>query len=168
MVDRLKQIPSRLVEMWKNLSTKQRMLIISVFAVVLMTFIVLYYVLSRVNYTTLYKFQDTSSASEMINMLKDNNITCKLEADNLTVDVDTDSYQDAVVLMGTSDIPDSGMSWEEALNNSISTGQKEKDQKINLALQNDIRSNLLKLNYVKDAAVYIQAASNDSTIFFGK
>ena len=165
MVDRLKQIPSRLVEMWKNLSTKQRMLIISVFAVVLMTFIVLFYVLSRVNYTTLYKFQDTSSASEMINMLKDNNITCKLEADNLTVDVDTDSYQDAVVLMGTSDIPDSGMSWEEALNNSISTGQKEKDQKINLALQNDIRSNLLKLNYVKDAAVYIQAASNDSTIF---
>ena len=74
MVERLKQIPDQIVEMWKNLTKKQKVLIISVASAVLLTLLVLYFVLSKVEYTTLYKFEDTQSASEMIQLLKDNNI----------------------------------------------------------------------------------------------
>lgn len=165
MVERLKQIPSQIVEMWKNLTKKQRVLILSVIAVVFMTLLVLYFVLSKVEYTTLYKFEDKKSAGEMMQLLKKNNIDCRLESDDATVSVNSKSYQDAVVVMGTNDIPNAGMSWADALNNSISTTQSEKDQKINLAFQNDLRSNLMKLDYVKDAAVYIKGASADKTIF---
>lgn len=165
MVERLKQIPDQIVKMWKNLTKKQKMLIISVVAVVIMTFLVLYFVLSKVEYTTLYTFEDTASASEMMELLKENSIDCKLGDDNLTVNVNSKAYQDAVIVMGTNDIPSTGMSWDDALNNSISTTQKEKDQKINLAFQSDIRNNLMKLDYVKDAAVYIKGASSDTTIF---
>lgn len=165
MVERLKQIPSQIVEMWKNLTKKQKVLILSVVAAVLMTLLVLYFVLSRVEYTTLYKFEDRNSAGEMLQLLKENNIDCKLEKDDMTVSVSTKSYQDAVVVMGTNDIPNTGMSWADALKNSISTTQSEKDQKINLAFQNDLRSNLMKLDYVKDAAVYIKGTASDKTIF---
>ena len=165
MVERLKQIPSQIVKMWKELSKKQKVLILSVVAAVLMTLLVLYFVLSKVEYTTLYKFEDTASASKMIQMLKDSNIDCKLEEDNLTVDVNSKSYQDAVVMMGTNDIPSTGMSWSDALTNSMSTTQTEKEQKFNLAFQNDIRSNLMKLDFVKDAAVYIKGTAAEKTIF---
>lgn len=165
MVERLKQIPSQIITMWKELSKKQKVLIISVIAAVFMTLLVLYFILSRVEYTTLYKFEDTKSASETVNLLKGNNIDCKLESDNLTVSVNSKSYEDAVVVMGTNDIPTTGMSWEKALDNSLSTSQTEKDQKINLAFQNDIRSNLIKLDYVKDAAVFIKRTASDKTIF---
>ncbi len=165
MVERLKQIPSQIVKMWKNLSKKQKVLILSVVAVVIMTLLVLYFVLSKVEYTTLYKFEDTQSASEMIQLLKDNNIDYKLEKDNVTVSVNSKSYQDAVVVMGTNDIPSKGMSWDTALKNSISTTQTEKEQKINLAFQNDLRNNLMKLDYVKDAAVYIKGTASEKTIF---
>lgn len=165
MVERLKQIPSRIVEMWKNLTKKQRVLILSVVAVVIMTLLVLYFVLSKVEYTTLYKFEDTASASKMIELLKDNGIDYKLESDNVTVCVNSKQYQDAVVVMGTNDIPTTGMSWDDALTNSLSTTQTEKQQKINLAFQNDLRTNLMKLDYVKDAAVYIKSTAADKTIF---
>ena len=165
MVERLKQIPSQIVKMWKELSKKQKVLILSVVAAVLMTLLVLYFVLSKVEYTTLYKFEDTASASKMIQMLKDSNIDCKLKEDNLTVDVNSKSYQDAVVMMGTNYIPSTGMSWSDALTNSMSTTQTEKEQKFNLAFQNDIRSNLMKLDFVKDAAVYIKGTAAEKTIF---
>lgn len=165
MVERLKQIPVQIVEMWKNLTKKQKMLIVSVVAVVIMTLLVLYFVLSRVEYTTLYTFEDTQSASEMMKLLEENSIDAVLEDDNVTVSVNSDSYQDAVIVMGTNDIPTTGMSWDDALNNSISTTQQEKEQKFNLAFQSDIRSNLMKLDYVKDAAVYIKGSSSDTTIF---
>lgn len=165
MVERLKQIPVQFIEMWKNLAKKQKVLIISVIAAVIMTLLVLYFVLSRVEYTQLYTFEDTASASEMVNLLKENNIAYRLEDDNKTVSVDKDSYQDAVIVMGTNDIPTSGMSWTDALNNSISTTQQEKEQKFNLAFQSDIRANLMKLAYVSDAAVYVKGSSSDKTIF---
>lgn len=165
MVERLKQIPSWIVEMWKNLTKKQRVLILSVIAVVVMTLLVLYFVLSKVEYTTLYKFEDTASASKMVELLKSNNIEYKLESDNVTVSVNSKQYQDAVVVMGTNDIPSTGMSWDLALTNSLSTTQTEKQQKINLAFQNDLRTNLMKLDYVKDAAVYIKSTASDKTIF---
>ncbi|MBR3770937.1 MAG: hypothetical protein IKL07_01570 [Clostridium sp.] len=165
MVERLKQIPGQIVEMWKNLTRKQKVLIFSVVAAVLLTILVLYFILSKVEYTTLYAFEDNKSASEMVSLLKENNIDCRLEEDKVTVSVNSDSYQDAVVVMGTNDIPTTGMSWKDALNNSLSTTQQEKEQKFNLAFQNDIRSNLMKLDYVKDAAVYVKGTSADNTIF---
>lgn len=166
MVDRLKQIPGQIVEMWKSLAKKQKVLILSIVAAVVLTLLVLYLVLTRVEYTKLSTFEDTSSASKMMQLLKDNSIDCKLGKDNQTVEVNSKSYEDAVLVMGTNDVPvNSGMSWSDALTNSISTSQKEKDQKISLAFQSDIRNNLLKLDYVDDAAVYIKGSASDNTIF---
>jgi len=165
MVERLKQIPIRLIEMWKELSSKQKALILSVVAAVLLALVVLYITISRVEYTKLYTFDDASSAGKMVSLLKDENISSKIESDKVTVVVDSKSYQDALVVMGTNDIPSTGMSWKDALNNDISTTQTEKEQKINLAFQNELRSDLLKLDYVKDAAVYIKSNNSSNTIF---
>ena len=165
MVERLKQIPTRFVEMWKNLTSKQKALIFSVVAVVVLALVVLYITVSKVEYTKLYTFEDTNSAGEMVSLLKAENILSKIDDDKVTVIVDNKSYQDALVVMGTNDIPQTGLSWKDALDNDISTTQTEKEQKINLAFQNGLRSDLLKLEYVKDAAVYIKANNSSNTIF---
>ncbi|SFR95816.1 flagellar M-ring protein FliF C-terminal domain-containing protein [Anaeromicropila populeti] len=165
MVERVKQIPIQLFETWKKFSRKQKTLILSVIAAVILALVVLYVTLTKVQYVVLYKFEDMSSASAFVELLKEENIKYKLSGDGITVSVDSERREDAMIVMGTNDIPTTGMSWQEALDNSISTTQSEKDQKINLAFQNELRENLLTFENVKDAVVHVTAPAEDNTIF---
>ena len=57
------------------------------------------------------------------------------------------------------------MSWEDALNNSMSTTQSLKDTKFQLAFQNQLREELLTFDNVQDATVHITVPNEVETIF---
>ena len=72
MLDRLKQIPERLLEIWKNWTRNQKIIIVSAIVVFIAAVIVIAYVLSRPTYEELTKCEDYSEMNTVTTLLTDN------------------------------------------------------------------------------------------------
>ncbi len=164
MQERLKQIWTRIVEFWNKYSVKQKTITISVIAVITIAILALSFTLSQTDYVPLIKAEDTKATSSVVDLLEAEGITYKVGADNLSVSVDKTKYTDAVLLIGKSDIAGSGMSYEDALNNDMSTSESEKQTKLTLALQNTLRQSLMNMEGIKDAIVYVHQPVDRFTI----
>jgi flagellar M-ring protein FliF len=154
MADRLRQIPKQLLAIWNKYTGRQKTVIISVFCAVVFAFVVLYVVANRVQYEDLTVTESSKDASKVINLLKEEGIKYKLGSDNLTVSVDIKRYSDAVLLLASNDMPSTGLTLDELLNNSLSTTNSDRTLKINLYMQNQLRNYIIKMNGVEDAEVY--------------
>lgn len=164
MVEKLKKIPSRLLEFWNKYSSKQKTIIIVVTAVVFFTIVLLSYFLTRTQYVKLMAFDKTSEASELIDLLEEENIKYKLSDDGLVVSVDEKEKTNALMILGNNDIPTTGFTEEDAFNNSISTTNDERKLKTMYVLQNALRADMIRYAGVQDAVVRINQPKQDYTI----
>ncbi len=88
MQERIKQIPVRLLEIWKKYSKKQKVIIISAVSSVICALLLLIFLLGRTEYVELIKLEDTKTAKQAIDILKENGIAYQLKDDGVTVLVD--------------------------------------------------------------------------------
>lgn len=164
MQERVKQIPNQLLDLWKKYTSKQKTIIISVACVVVLAFALLIFLMQRVEYTTLRVAETTNEASQIVDILKGENIAYKLGGDNLTVSVDAKRYSDAVLLLASNDMPSTGISIDDLLNNSLSTTNSDRTLKLNLYLQNQLRNYLKTMEGVDNAEVYYIPSENTDSI----
>jgi flagellar M-ring protein FliF len=164
MTDRLKQIPKQLLEFWNKYTSIQKTIIISIFCVVVFAFALLIFLMQRVEYEVLTISETTNSASEVIELLKEEEITYKLGDDNLTVSVDAKRYSDAILLLASNDMPSTGLSVDELLNNSLSTTNSDRTLKLNLYIQNQLRNYITTMEGVEDAQVYYIPVESSNSI----
>ncbi len=174
MQERLKELPKRFLEYWNKWNSKQKTIIISSISAVIIMVAILVAVLGRTVYVDLYTFETTKTASEVISLLRENQITTKLGADNLTVKVDEKSYADAMMAVSTSEITDSGFNWEDMLNTSLTTTNSERLLMTHLRQESDIKTMMKKyyqgvldvsINYIpKDTSNSILTTSKTTPI----
>ncbi len=164
MADRLKQIPKQLLDLWNKYTSKQKTIIISVVCVVVFAFALLIFLMQRVEYEVLTIAESTKDASDVIELLKAENITYKLGDDQVTVSVDTKSYSDAILLLASNDMPSTGLTVDELLNNSLSTTNSDRTLKLNLYLQNQLRNYIKTMEGVEDAQVYYIPTETSTSI----
>lgn len=165
MPERLKQIPKQLLAFWNKYTSKQKTIIISVVCAVILAFALLIVLMGKTKYEVLTKCEDSKEASEVIDLLKGEDIPYKLEEDKITVSVDVKKYSDAVLLLAGNDMPSSGISMDELLNNSLSTTNADRTLKLNLYTQNQLRSYIKKMKGVEDAQInYIPVDTADSIL----
>ena len=69
MQEKIKQIPRQIVDFWNRFTKKQKMLICSVVAMILLTLIILWVVMSQTKYTLLSRFETTKETSEVQELL---------------------------------------------------------------------------------------------------
>lgn len=77
MQERLKEIPTRIVEFWKKYSSKQKTIIIAVVCVVLVLIGVAAYLASRPTYVKFQEFSKLDDANAMAKALDDQGISYK-------------------------------------------------------------------------------------------
>jgi flagellar M-ring protein FliF len=164
MADRLKQIPKQLLEFWNKYTSKQKTIIISVFCIVVFAFAFLIFLMQRVEYEVLTISESSKDASDVIELLKAEEITYKLGEDNVTVSVDTKRYSDAVLLLASNDMPSTGLTVDELLNNSLSTTNSDRTLKLNLYMQNQLRNYITTMEGVEDAQVYYIPVETSNSI----
>ncbi len=164
MADRLKELPKKLLEAWNKYTSKQKTIFISVVCVVIFAFTLLIVLSGRVKYEELTITQTTRDASEVIDLLKKDGIKYKLGSDKLTVSVDLKRYSDAVLLLASNDMPSTGITLDELLNNSLSTTNSDRTLKINLYMQNQLKNYITTMEGVDDADVYYIPIDNSNTI----
>lgn len=166
MVERLKKIPTTLLETWNKFTSKQKTLIISVVLAVLLTIVILVYMLSRTSWKELTPCENTKQANEIVTLLDEEGIPHRESDDGLTIYVDEKRYTDALLKLGSEDIMTTGMTTEDLFNTSMTTTQSERDLKATIYLQDDIaRTIRTNMTGVKDAVVYIGDSSSSYTIF---
>jgi len=164
MAERLKQISEKIKSFWSKYTAKQKTILISVISVIILAFVLLIYITNRVEYKELTFAENTKEASEIVNILKSEGIKYKLGSDNRTVYVDLKKYSDAVLLLASNDMPATGISLDELLNNSLSTTNSDRNLKLNLYIQNQLKKYIKSMEGVIDAEVYYIPVDNSNSI----
>ena len=164
MAERLKQIPKQLLEFWNKYTARQKTILISVVSVIIIAFVVLIVITGRVEYGELTITETTKEASEVVELLESENIKYKLGSDRLTVSVDLKRYSDAVLLLASNDMPSTGITLDELLNNSLSTTNSDRNLKLNLYIQNQLRKYIKTMEGVEEAEVYYIPVDNTNSI----
>ncbi len=168
MLERIKQIPQKLLEFWKKLTTRQRVISISSVAVVVITLVILIILLNRVQYEPLTTFDSTSSAKSAMETLSAEGIANRLQDDNLTVEVDVLKKQDAVLAL-TGDEGSGELSLAALLENDLSTTSNDKMLKNHLYMQSTVAARLSTLDGVEKASVlYFPADTTNSILTAAK
>ena len=133
MPEQVKKILDRLAEWWKKFNTKQKTLLISLTAVVILALAILAVVVSRPTYTTLIDCENTKEASQVKDLL-DSDGTIDYKVSNSThFDVNVKDESAANMLLGSNDIATAGYSLSgpdlsSVVNGSMSTTEADKQK----------------------------------------
>lgn len=164
MGERVKEIPKKLLEFWNKYSSKQKTIIISTVCTIILAFGILIFLMSRTEYEVLTIAETTKDASTVVDLLEKEGIEYKLGDDQLTISVNRKRYSDAVLLLASNDVPSTGLSLDELLNNSLSTTNSDRTLKLNLYMQNQLRNYITKMEGVEDAQVYYIPVESSNSI----
>lgn len=165
MAEKLKEIPKQLLIIWSKYTSKQKTIIIGVTCTVILAFALLFVLMGRTRYEILTKCDSSKEASQVVDLLKGDSIPYKLGNDSVTVSVDLKKYSDAVLLLASNDMPSTGLSMDELLNNSLSTTNSDRTLKLNLYMQNQLRNYIIKMKGVEDAQInYIPVDTGNSIL----
>lgn len=165
MQERIKQIPVRLLEIWKKYSKKQKVIIISAVSSVICALLLLIFLLGRTEYVELIKLEDTKTAKQAIDILKENGIAYQLKDDGVTVLVDETKKTEAKLLIADSEIASKAkLSLEQLLDNDMSTTNYDKQTKLHLYFQGDLEELLKNQEGIDDARISYLPSDNRTSI----
>lgn len=165
MVEKLKNIPTRLLELWNKYTSKQKTIIISIVAVVILGIGITLFFTNKTNYEELTTCQTVKEAGQVVDILKDEGIKYKTSSDQLTIYVDVKAREQAVFLLASKDVQTTGLTMEKLLDNSLSTTNSDRTLKINLYFQNQIKNYITTMEGIDDAQVqYIPVEGKNSIL----
>ncbi len=165
MPERIQKILERVLEWWKKFNNKQRVLIISITAVVLLSLGILAFAVSRPTMVTLIVCDDLKQASEVDTLLQsDTSIDYKVNGDGLVFQVDARDEAKANYLLAENEIPTQGYSIESVVDGSFSTTSEDKQKKYIAYLNSKFANDLSSLDNIDAAIVNVTLPNNDGTI----
>lgn len=170
MMEQLISIKDKILEFWNKYTTRQKTIIVCVTLAIFFALVLLGYFLTRPVYVDLMTLSG-STASEFSEALDSDGVDYEMESDNngnTTFRVEQSQYSQAMLLVGANKVLDENMTWDDALDNDMTTSSAEKSTKANLALQASIRTGLLNFDGVEDATVYLNRPSDDGTVYSEK
>ena len=160
----LKKLWDRIVAWWGKFTAKQKTLIVSVSAGVIVLVVLAVSLLTQPQYETLIVCDTTKQTSEVKDLLDGENITYKISTDGYTVSVLKSQMSDATILLGANDIPTQGYDISNVFSGGFSTTESDKEKKYKLYLEQHIAENLEDQDNIKSATVNLDIPEDDGTL----
>lgn len=167
MGERLRQIPTRILEWWKKFNTRQRAIMISSVAVVAIALAILAAVLSRPDMVILKECANTSEAADVKDLLDSNGYQYEMSDDGLVFSVDKKDIAAATLLLGENNITAYGYEWENldrVFDGGFSSTEADKNKRYQLWMENDLEEKIETLAAVDDATVTLRVPEEDGTL----
>lgn len=164
MPEQLQNILNRIQEWWKGFNTRQKVLLVSIVAVVILAFALLYYSMSRPVMVPLHKCETAEEASKIKELLEGENIYYETSEDGMDYSVKKEDASTANILLGTNEIPSEGYGIDDVLDGSFSTTEADKKKKYQLYLEEKFADSLETLSNVSSADVTLNIPEDDGTI----
>lgn len=166
--ERLRALLQRVIDWWNKFTTRQKTLIISAVAGVIVLLAVVVSFISQPHYKTLYVSENTKETSEVQAVLDEDGIKYNTSSDGLTISVLEDQYTQAVVLLGANNYPAAEYSVDSVFDGGFSTTESDKTKKYQEFMETKFQSTLKNMDNIKRAIVNINIPDNDGTLLSKK
>ena len=163
-MDRLKGILEKIKEFWGKFNNRQRVLFISILAVVVVSIVIIAVVSSRTSKVVLRECVSASEATEVRTLLTDNDISCSID-NNYVVRVNEEDYTEAKLVLGSNKISSDGYTLQDAVNGSLTSTAADAQKKYVAYLESKFSHDLEDIDGIKSANVTVSFPDSDNTIF---
>lgn len=166
MQEYLNRIRNQITEYWTNLSNRSRMQLISAVVVGVVALVVTSIILSRPTLTPIKENISVEEVTSIETELTSQGIAYSFSPDNSILSVDDNKVREAeVALAGIGIISDTGFTYEDAFNNSLTATQGERDAKLQLAYESELNRKLEAFDQIKTAYIKLYIGDEGSVIF---
>ena len=167
MPDRLRQIFQRFLDFWNRYNRRQKAIVLSSLAVVLLTLGILVAVLSRPQYEHLTNCSNYNEMSQITTLLTDNGYAYQLNESTMVISVKKQDLVNAKMLLATNNIKTTDYTWEDYFNNASGLSTTEGDKLImyQTAKTSDLTSALEGFDFVDEARVNLYLANSSDSLF---
>ncbi len=165
MPDRLRQIFERFLDFWNKYSRRQKAIVLSSLAVVILTLVILVAVLARPNYTVVANCSSYSELSEITTLLSDNGYSYQINETLLTVSVREQDSTDVRMLLATNEIQTSGYSLSDALSTSMTTTESDRVKMWQSYLETKLAEEISSMDKVNNAQLTINLQTSSNSLF---
>lgn len=164
MVDKLKEIPGKILEWWNKFTSRQKTIIISIIAIVIFTFAILIYTFSKPKYEELGTY-DTATTAEIVTILNDAGITHRESADARTIEVLSAQIAQANLAVASEGyVPDSMPRYGDYVESGMSTTSADRENQFTILLARYLESMFAQAAPVRDVSVMLNRASNSGRL----
>ncbi len=164
MVDKLKEIPQKILEWWNKFTSKQKTIIICISAGVIVTLAILVTLLTRPQYELLVTCESTKESSQIKELLDGESLNYKVSEDGYQIYILKEQLSDANLLLGANDIPAASYDLNNVMDGGFSTTEADKQKKYKLYMENHLEEDLTRFESVKKADVQLSLPENDGTL----
>ncbi|MEG1139355.1 MAG: flagellar M-ring protein FliF C-terminal domain-containing protein [Lachnospiraceae bacterium] len=164
MQEKVQAILQKIVEWWKKFTTKQKTLIGSLTAVVLLALVLLAFFVSKPTMVRLITCEDEKQAAQVRDLLEAEKIPVKIEEDKLTFMVNKKDEINATYLLGTNEIASRKFTIENVFDGGFSATEADKNKKYQLYLEQQIAEQLAAIDVIESASVKLSLPIDDGTI----
>jgi flagellar M-ring protein FliF len=164
MPEQIQALLNRILEWWRKFTRRQQVLIVSISAIVIVSFIILAVVITRPTMVKLVDCEDGVQAAAVQALLDENGISYETSDDGFTFYINEKDQWQANILLGSNSIPSSGYSISDAIDGSFSTTEADKQKKYKLYLEEKFSKTIESLSMVEAAEVTLNLPDEDGTL----
>ena len=169
LLDKLKELGSRILEWWNRFTAKQKTLIVAGVAVVIIAIVFIVSMLTQPQYVLLRECESTAEAAEVRDLLQGEDMTFEVSDDGLVIKILRDQLSDANLLLGANNIKAASYGIDNVTDGSFSTTESDKQKKYVVYLEESLEHDfLMKFTAVKSANVTLHIPENDGTLKIGR
>ena len=165
MPEQVQKILDKVIAWWKKFNNKQRVLILSAVAVVLIALGILAVVLATPTLEVLYRCENYTEASQIKELLdSDETINYSTSDDGLIFYVEAEDEAAASMLLGSNQISTVNYSINNVLDGSFTATEADKQKKYKEFLEQKFADHISQLSMVESCTVDLDIPEDDGTI----
>lgn len=163
-MDQLKELPKRILEWWNKFSTKQKTIVVSIAAGVIVALALLVTVLTRKQYVPLTTCETTAEAAEVVDLLESNGFDYETNTEGTTITILDSQEAEARLLLGSNNIPNMNYTIDDVTDGGFSTTESDKQKRYVVYMQEYMEEILESNSSVKKATVQLDVPEDDGTL----
>ncbi len=164
MPERIQEILNRVIAWWKKFNTKQKTLMISITAAVIMALVILVYVMSQPTMVTVSTCEDATQAAKVKDLLDGDGVYLEQSNNGMVFSVKQEDEARARILLGSNDIPTQGYSIDDVTSGGFSVTEADKDKRYQVYLEDKMTRMLEGLDPVETATVKLYIPADEGTM----